>query len=82
MEDTIFALSSGAPPAAIGVIRISGPGAGDALAALAGDLPPARSPRVRARPACPLRLGALSRRVAFRGCAVRPQLGQARTVPR
>ena len=47
MEDTIFALSSGAPPAAIGVIRISGPGAGDALAALAGDLPPARSPRVR-----------------------------------
>ena len=36
MEDTIFALSSGAPPAAIGVIRISGPEAGDALAALAG----------------------------------------------
>ena len=47
MEDTIFALSSGAPPAAIGVIRISGPEAGDALAALAGDLLPARSPRVR-----------------------------------
>jgi len=47
MEDTIFALSSGAPPAAIGVIRVSGPNAGDALAALAGDLPPARSPRVR-----------------------------------
>ncbi|UYH54544.1 tRNA uridine-5-carboxymethylaminomethyl(34) synthesis GTPase MnmE [Qipengyuania sp. SS22] len=47
MEDTIFALSSGAPPAAIGVIRISGPKAGDALTALAGDLPPARSPRVR-----------------------------------
>ena len=35
MEDTIFALSSGVPPAAIGVIRISGPEAGDALAALA-----------------------------------------------
>lgn len=52
MEDTIFALSSGAPPAAIGVIRISGPGAGDALAALAGDLPPARSPRVRALRDC------------------------------
>jgi tRNA modification GTPase len=52
MEDTIFALSSGAPPAAIGVIRISGPEAGDALAALAGDLPPARSPRVRALRDC------------------------------
>ena len=35
---TIFALSSGAPPAAIGVIRISGPGAGGALAAIAGRL--------------------------------------------
>ncbi|HEX5644038.1 MAG TPA: tRNA uridine-5-carboxymethylaminomethyl(34) synthesis GTPase MnmE [Erythrobacter sp.] len=36
MSDTIFALSSGAPPAAIGVIRISGPGAGAALRQLAG----------------------------------------------
>ena len=36
MSDTIFALSSGAPPAAIGVIRISGPDAGKALSALAG----------------------------------------------
>ncbi len=34
--DTIFALSSGQPPAAIGIIRISGPGAGEALRALAG----------------------------------------------
>lgn len=42
MADTIFALSSGAPPAAIGVIRISGPRAGEALAALAGRVPPAR----------------------------------------
>ena len=40
--DTIFALSSGAPPAAIGVIRISGPGSGNALQSLAGRLPPAR----------------------------------------
>jgi len=32
--DTIFALSSGAPPAAIGVIRISGPSAFDALKTL------------------------------------------------
>lgn len=36
MDDTIFALSSGAPPAAIGVIRISGPKAGAALSSLAG----------------------------------------------
>jgi len=39
MADTIFALSSGAPPAAIAVIRISGPAAGTALHALAGRLP-------------------------------------------
>ena len=42
MNDTIFALSSGQPPAGIGVIRISGPQAGAALAALAGRLPQAR----------------------------------------
>jgi tRNA modification GTPase len=40
--DTIFALSSGAPPAAIGVIRVSGPRAGAALRALAGRLPDPR----------------------------------------
>lgn len=39
LPDTIFALSSGLPPAAIGVIRISGPAAGAGLAQLAGDLP-------------------------------------------
>jgi len=39
---TIFALSSGAPPAAIGVIRVSGPEAGAALQALAGRLPAPR----------------------------------------
>lgn len=39
MTDTIFALSSGQPPAGIAVIRISGPQAGPALAALAGKLP-------------------------------------------
>jgi tRNA modification GTPase len=33
---TIFALSSGAPPAAIAVVRISGPGAGAALRLLSG----------------------------------------------
>lgn len=46
MADTIFALSSGAPPAGIGVIRISGPAAATALKALAGDLPPARRARL------------------------------------
>lgn len=40
--DTIFALSSGSPPAGIAVIRISGPLAGDALQALAGRMPPPR----------------------------------------
>ena len=41
-SDTIFALSSGVPPAAIGVVRISGPRAGVALKALAGRRPPPR----------------------------------------
>ena len=47
MADTIYALSSGAPPAGIGVIRISGPRAGEALSRMANGLPPARSPRLR-----------------------------------
>lgn len=42
MPDTIFALSSGSPPAGIAVIRISGPAAAAALQAVAGKLPPAR----------------------------------------
>jgi tRNA modification GTPase len=42
LNPTIFALSSGRPPAAIAVIRISGPRAGAALQALIGRLP---SPR-------------------------------------
>jgi tRNA modification GTPase len=44
---TIIALSSGAPPAAIGVIRISGPAAGLALAALCGSVPEPRSAVLR-----------------------------------
>lgn len=40
--DTIFALSSGAPPAGIAIIRVTGPEAGRALQNLAGALP---SPR-------------------------------------
>ena len=47
MTDTIFALSSGSPPAAIGVIRISGPNAVAALEQLSGDLPEARRAGVR-----------------------------------
>ncbi|HST36920.1 MAG TPA: tRNA uridine-5-carboxymethylaminomethyl(34) synthesis GTPase MnmE [Allosphingosinicella sp.] len=42
MSDTIFALSSGAPPAAVALVRISGPKADAALAALAGRLPEPR----------------------------------------
>lgn len=42
MTDTIFALSTGAPPAAIAVIRISGPKAGQALQAIARKLPAPR----------------------------------------
>ena len=38
---TIFALSSGRRPAAIAVVRISGPRAGDALKALGGQNPAA-----------------------------------------
>lgn len=46
MNDTIFALSSGAPPAAIGVIRVSGPQAGVALRTLTGKLPSPRQARL------------------------------------
>ena len=41
-DDTIFALSSGPPPAAIALVRISGADAGEALTALAGKLPAPR----------------------------------------
>jgi tRNA modification GTPase len=47
MTDTIFALSSGAPPAAIAVLRVSGPTAGEALVALAGALPAPRQASYR-----------------------------------
>ena len=39
MSDTIFALSSGLPPAGIAVVRISGPEAATALIRLAGSVP-------------------------------------------
>lgn len=43
--DTIFALSSGQPPSGVAVVRISGPGAPEALRALAGALPAPRRAR-------------------------------------
>src|SRR5437763_2598299 len=46
-RDTIFALSSGRPPAAISVIRISGPQARAAAARIAGTLPEPRMAAVR-----------------------------------
>ncbi|MDF7774172.1 tRNA uridine-5-carboxymethylaminomethyl(34) synthesis GTPase MnmE [Sphingomonas sp. AOB5] len=46
--DTIFAVSSGQPPAAIAVLRLSGPGAFDAVRALAGDVPAPRQAALRA----------------------------------
>jgi len=48
LSDTIYALSSGAPPAAIAVVRISGPRAEAALEALAGTLPAPRRATVAA----------------------------------
>jgi len=45
--DTIFALASGRPPAAIAIIRISGPSAHDAAIQLSGSLPPMRSAELR-----------------------------------
>ena len=42
LSDTIYALSSGAPPAGVAIIRISGPQAADALVALARRLPEPR----------------------------------------
>lgn len=47
MTDTIFALASGAPPAGIAVVRVSGPRARDALAAIAGPVPPERRMSLR-----------------------------------
>ncbi len=45
-DQTIFALSSGRPPSAIAIVRVSGPAAGAALKSLAGKIP---QPRVATR---------------------------------
>src|SRR5437868_2336150 len=41
-DQTIFALSSGRPPSAIALVRVSGPQAGPVLTALASRIPPPR----------------------------------------
>ena len=46
--ETIFAVSSGAPPAAIAIVRLSGPASIDAASAMAGTLPPPRQAGLRA----------------------------------
>jgi tRNA modification GTPase len=45
-QQTIFALSSGRPPSAIAIVRVSGPQAGAVLTSLAGRIP---APRTAAR---------------------------------
>jgi tRNA modification GTPase len=45
-DQTIFALSSGRPPSAIAIVRVSGPQAGTALKKLAGKIP---APRIATR---------------------------------
>ena len=42
MDDTIYALSSGSPPAAIAIVRVSGPQAGAVIKTLAGRMPEPR----------------------------------------
>jgi tRNA modification GTPase len=42
-DQTIFALSSGRPPSAIAMVRVSGPQAGPLLQALGGKIPPTRA---------------------------------------
>ena len=51
--DTIFALSTGALPSAVAIIRLSGPAAVDALSRLIGDA--ARLPRPRRASLRPLK---------------------------
>ncbi|HET7708584.1 MAG TPA: tRNA uridine-5-carboxymethylaminomethyl(34) synthesis GTPase MnmE [Sphingomicrobium sp.] len=47
MTDTIFALATGRPPAAVSIVRVSGPRAHDAGIALAGSLPEPRHAAIR-----------------------------------
>lgn len=47
MSDTIFALATAPGRAAVAIVRLSGPGASDAVRVLAGSLPPPRRASVR-----------------------------------
>lgn len=47
LEDTIYALASGRPPAAIAIVRVSGPKAHESAIHLAGKIPKARKPALR-----------------------------------
>lgn len=47
MTDTIFALATAAGRAAVAVVRVSGPGTRDVVAALAGRVPPPRQASLR-----------------------------------
>ncbi|UVD56646.1 tRNA uridine-5-carboxymethylaminomethyl(34) synthesis GTPase MnmE [Rhizobium sp. Pop5] len=47
MNDTIYALSSGAPPSGVSVVRISGPLTGEVLASLIGSVPVGRTAAYR-----------------------------------
>jgi tRNA modification GTPase len=47
VQDTIYALASGRPPAAIAIVRVSGPGAHDAALLFDGALPPVRKATLR-----------------------------------
>ena len=78
-RDTIFALSSGRPPAAVAVVRISGPRAGFALEKLVGRVPAAaRRSRPRAVPEITRTAG--SARVARLGDEVRQVSSQRRVL--
>ncbi|WP_404934119.1 tRNA uridine-5-carboxymethylaminomethyl(34) synthesis GTPase MnmE [Nitratireductor sp. L15S-10] len=48
MRETIFALSSGALPSGVAVVRLSGPDTADALVSLAGELPQPRRATLKA----------------------------------
>ena len=47
VNETIFALSSGAPPAGVAIVRVSGPGARFGLETMAGGVPPSRQATLR-----------------------------------
>ncbi|MCE7795077.1 tRNA uridine-5-carboxymethylaminomethyl(34) synthesis GTPase MnmE [Sphingobium sufflavum] len=74
-RDTIYALSSGSPPAAIAIIRLSGPDAEGAAAALCGTLPQERRAGLRTL-RDPLTGEALDEALVLRFAAVRSVTGE------